>query len=110
MERRHHSAQSPAGLHIGEAMLPECKAGLVDQGMVGDSSPRPASPTGLIAAEHRTLTYDEVCMAKGKQCPTKGCGMIMFAVVEKEEKKGTWVTYECPKCHMREKVFEDAAK
>lgn len=45
-------------------------------------------------------------MARGKKCPTKGCDMDMFAVTETAEKQGSWVTYECRKCGMREKVFE----
>ena len=45
-------------------------------------------------------------MAKGKIC--SNCGMPMFAIKEEEEKKGTYVTYQCTNgnCKTVKKVFE----
>lgn len=45
-------------------------------------------------------------MAKGKKCPQ--CGHYMYAEEEKEEPKGSWVTYVCRNgnCNFIEKVFE----
>lgn len=45
-------------------------------------------------------------MARGKYCPM--CGSYMYALHEKETRRGTIVIYECRggRCRFREKVFE----
>ncbi|MCP3877303.1 MAG: hypothetical protein GY701_02750 [Sulfitobacter sp.] len=48
-------------------------------------------------------------MAKGKKCPTSGCGTSMFAQTEDDQPKGRYVTYVCRNCGHKEKVFESYA-
>ncbi len=46
-------------------------------------------------------------MALGKKCPSDRTPM--YATREDNERKGRYVTYECPSCKFREKVFEKYA-
>ena len=45
-------------------------------------------------------------MAKGMICPQSTCGYYMIVVDEKEEPKGSYVTYKCRACGFTLRVYE----